>query len=106
MQCAQCQHVNRNAARFCTMCASPFGPICAACGTQNPAGGAFCDHCATPLSVDTAAVGPPRRRRGEAAWRFQTLLLGVMGLLQQQRDRTSLQRARKRLGVCTRLRLD
>ena len=26
MQCGQCQHVNRDAARFCAACASPLGP--------------------------------------------------------------------------------
>jgi hypothetical protein len=84
MQCAQCQQTNRDAARFCAACASPFGPTCVACGTQNPSGASFCDHCATPLTVDTTAAHPPPPGRpgGWAEVRLHALLPMVIGLLQ------------------------
>jgi class 3 adenylate cyclase/predicted ATPase len=87
MQCAQCQQTNRDAARFCAACASPFGPTCVACGTQNPSGASFCDHCATPLTVDTTTAHPPPPGRpgGWAGVRLQALLPMVIGLLQSDR---------------------
>ena len=86
MQCAQCQHVNREAARFCAACASPFGPTCGACGTQNPSGAAFCDHCATPLTVEATTTRPPQPQRpgGAAEARFHAVLPAVLGLLRQE----------------------
>jgi hypothetical protein len=86
MQCAQCQHVNREAARFCAACASPFGPTCGACGTQNPSGAAFCDHCATPLTAEATATRPPPPQRpgGAAEARFHAVLPAVLGLLRQE----------------------
>src|SRR4029453_16496036 len=87
MQCAQCQQTNRDAARFCAACASPFGPTCVACGTQNPSGASFCDHCAPPLTVDTTAAHPPPPGRpgGWAEVRLHALLPMVIGLLQSDR---------------------
>ena len=86
MQCAQCQHVNRDAARFCAACASPFGPTCGSCGTQNPSGAAFCDHCATPLTAEATATRPtpPQRPGGAAEARFHAVLPAVLGLLRQE----------------------
>jgi class 3 adenylate cyclase len=86
MQCAQCQHVNREAARFCAACASPFGPTCGSCGTQNPSGAAFCDHCATPLTAEATATRPsqPQRPGGAAEARFHAVLPAVLGLLRQE----------------------
>ena len=86
MQCAQCQHVNRDAARFCAACASPFGPTCGSCGTRNPSGAAFCDHCATPLTAEATATRPPQLQRpgGAAEARFHAVLPAVLGLLRQE----------------------
>ena len=86
MQCAQCQHVNRDAARFCAACASPFGPTCGSCGTRNPSGAAFCDHCATPLTAEATATRPPQLQRpgGAAEARFHAMLPAVLGLLRQE----------------------
>jgi class 3 adenylate cyclase len=83
MQCAQCQHVNREAARFCAVCASPLGATCVACETQNPSAAAFCDHCATPLTAETTATRPiqPKRPGGWAEVRFHVVLPAVIGLL-------------------------
>ena len=83
MQCAQCQHVNRDTARFCAACASPLGATCVACETQNPSAAAFCDHCATPLTAETTATRPIQSKRpgGWAEVRFHAVLPAVIGLL-------------------------
>jgi class 3 adenylate cyclase/predicted ATPase len=86
MQCAQCQHVNRDTARFCAACASPLGATCVACETQNPSTAAFCDHCATPLTAEATATRPPQPQRpgGAAEARFHAVLPAVLGLLRQE----------------------
>jgi hypothetical protein len=86
MQCAQCQHVNRDTARFCAACASPLGATCVACETQNPSAAAFCDHCATPLTAEATATRPPQPQRpgGAAEARFHAVLPAVLGLLRQE----------------------
>ncbi len=87
MPCAQCQHANRDAARFCAACASPLGATCASCGNQNPSGATFCDTCATPLIVDATAWNRAQARQQElwAERRFHTLLPAIICLLQRDR---------------------
>ena len=87
MQCSQCQHANRDAARFCAACASPFGATCAACGNQHPSGATFCDHCATPRIVDATDLHRYQSIQQEigAERRFHTLLPAIILLLQRDR---------------------
>ncbi len=61
MQCPQCQHENRDTARFCGNCAASLvrEVACLACGTSNPSGQKFCDGCAHRLTE--AGVIPPVR---------------------------------------------
>lgn len=56
MQCPQCQHTNREGAKFCAGCGSPLAVTCASCGNQNPPGAAFCDNCGTPLTNQTPVL--------------------------------------------------
>ena len=53
MQCSQCQHENRDTARFCEKCGSSLGLSCPSCGIQNRPGAAFCDTCGSGLSKET-----------------------------------------------------
>ncbi len=53
MQCPQCQHENRNTARFCEACGSTLALSCPSCGNQNRPGAVFCDRCGTPLTGPT-----------------------------------------------------
>ena len=59
MQCPQCQHENRDGARFCRECGARFEAVCPACGTRVEAGSKFCDDCGAPLTGSGAAAAPP-----------------------------------------------
>src|SRR5215510_10149715 len=50
MHCPQCQHENREEARFCEACGSKLELCCPSCGHQVRPGAAFCDQCGTRLS--------------------------------------------------------
>jgi class 3 adenylate cyclase/tetratricopeptide (TPR) repeat protein len=59
MQCPQCQHENRDGAKFCNECGAKLDAACPACGHQNPSGSGFCDECGArigPASAPTVAV--------------------------------------------------
>jgi class 3 adenylate cyclase len=58
MQCAHCQHENRETAKFCAACGQAFVVTCATCGNQNPPGAAFCDNCGMRLAMPTPASPP------------------------------------------------
>src|SRR5215475_4656113 len=57
MNCLRCQAENRDGARFCRECGSPFAAICSRCGATVEATSKFCDDCGTPL---TATLAPTR----------------------------------------------
>ena len=50
MQCPQCQHENRDTAKFCEACGSPLALRCPSCDNEVRPGATFCDHCGTRLS--------------------------------------------------------
>jgi len=64
MHCPECQHVNREGARFCAQCAASLeaAVACQRCGRVNPAGAKFCDGCGDAL----AAASPPEPPAGSA----------------------------------------
>jgi len=49
MRCPQCQHENREGAKFCEECGNRLELICPSCGTTLRLTAAFCDNCGTPL---------------------------------------------------------
>ncbi len=57
MQCPQCQHENREGAKFCAGCGSPLAITCASCGNKSPPGAAFCDNCGKPLTGQPTSPG-------------------------------------------------
>ena len=59
MHCLQCQHENREGARFCQACGSKLELSCPACGNLNQPAAAFCDHCGTPLATQPLAFKTP-----------------------------------------------
>jgi class 3 adenylate cyclase/tetratricopeptide (TPR) repeat protein len=67
MQCPQCQHANREQARFCEGCGTRLALQCAACGTELGPGARFCSECGTPVAAPTAALpavaAPPAASR-------------------------------------------
>jgi class 3 adenylate cyclase/tetratricopeptide (TPR) repeat protein len=58
MQCPQCQHENREGARFCRECGTRFDAVCPACGARIEAGSKYCDDCGAPLTGARATAAP------------------------------------------------
>src|SRR5262245_63765443 len=58
MQCPQCQHDNRDSARFCEACGTALVLPCPTCGIQPRPGATFCDTCGTRLREPPPAPSP------------------------------------------------
>ena len=65
MRCAQCQHDNREGAKFCEACGNKLELVCSACGTALRLGATFCDNCGAPLTQKPRG----KRRNGETGKR-------------------------------------
>jgi class 3 adenylate cyclase/predicted ATPase len=50
MRCTKCGADNREGAKFCSECATPFAARCPHCGAANKPGAKFCDECAASLA--------------------------------------------------------
>src|SRR6202521_4187190 len=62
-RCAKCGADNREGAKFCSECATPFAVKCPRCGAANKPAAKFCDECAaslTPASTTPETVEPVR----------------------------------------------
>src|SRR5271170_3213376 len=62
-RCTKCGADNREGAKFCSECATPFAVKCARCGAANKPAARFCDECAAslaPASTILEAVQPVR----------------------------------------------
>src|SRR5712692_10163597 len=51
MRCVKCGSDNREGAKFCSECATPFAIKCPRCGAVNTPSAKFCDECAAPLDA-------------------------------------------------------
>src|SRR5713101_2195167 len=51
MRCVKCGSDNREGAKFCSECATPFAIKCPRCGPVNTPSAKFCDECAAPLDA-------------------------------------------------------
>src|SRR5712692_2889832 len=70
MRCAQCQHDNREGAKFCEACGSKLELVCSACGTVLRLGAAFCDNCGTRLGEgEKAKRGKGEKENGQSGLR-------------------------------------
>jgi len=49
MKCLECQHENREGAKFCEECGEKLQPICPTCGSELRLQAKFCDECGTKL---------------------------------------------------------
>ena len=56
MQCPQCQHDNRDQAKFCEGCGTRLVLKCAECGTELGPGARFCSECGTPVMASPATA--------------------------------------------------
>ena len=61
MNCASCEHLNPDAARFCNRCGAALEISCSACSQPNPPASRFCNHCGTPLAEPAAEDAPAPR---------------------------------------------
>jgi class 3 adenylate cyclase len=55
MHCPQCQHDNREQARFCEGCGMRLALKCAACGTELGPNARFCSECGAPVAALTSS---------------------------------------------------
>ncbi|MEE8143374.1 MAG: AAA family ATPase, partial [Planctomycetota bacterium] len=55
MQWSQCQHENRDGAKFCDECGAPQASRCPSCGTENRPGAKFCNECGTSFTGQPSA---------------------------------------------------
>ena len=63
MQCVECQHQNREQARFCDECGAPLPICCESCGHGNRPLAKFCDECGAAL-VGQGGIAQPLERQG------------------------------------------
>ena len=85
MQCPQCQHENRETAKFCEACGARLIPLCLHCGHAASPQAKYCEECGAPLTALAAPREPSASPKAAAERRFQTLLLAVIGLLRHER---------------------
>ncbi|HLW70018.1 MAG TPA: AAA family ATPase [Candidatus Binataceae bacterium] len=69
MRCPKCGNDNRDGAKFCSECATPFSAKCRQCGADNSPGAKFCDECGTSLNAPdrASAAEAPRVPAPEVA---------------------------------------
>jgi uncharacterized membrane protein YvbJ len=65
IRCTKCGADNRDGAKFCTECATPFAAKCPQCGTSNTPGAKFCDECAASLA-SPSTVNPSANQSTQA----------------------------------------
>ena len=76
MLCPQCQQENREDAKFCDECGTPFATLCHHCGIANRPGAKFCTECGTslatqpPVSISAQQETLDESPRGPEAERF------------------------------------
>jgi hypothetical protein len=58
MQCSQCQHENREGAKFCDECGTQFVHACPHCGHELRPQAKFCDDCGTSLTTPVPETPP------------------------------------------------
>jgi class 3 adenylate cyclase/tetratricopeptide (TPR) repeat protein len=56
MQCARCQHDNREGRRYCAECGTSLALACPSCGFSNEPGEKFCGGCGAPLGPSVGAA--------------------------------------------------
>lgn len=63
MNCPNCQHENRPAAKFCDECGARLPSVCPACGSEVRPRAKFCDECGASLAAATSAPSTPTSPR-------------------------------------------
>src|SRR5947208_2487678 len=76
MQCPQCQHDNREQARFCEGCGTRLLARCSECGTELGPGARFCSECGTPA----AGPSPAALRMQESVKQYAAEIRSTVGV--------------------------
>ena len=84
MPCPQCQHENRETAKFCEACGARLIHCCFYCAHAVSPQATYCEECGAPLTALAAPRGGAASSEAAAERRFQTLLLAVIGLLRYE----------------------
>src|SRR5215510_7248229 len=58
MRCPQCEHENKDGAKFCNECGNKLEVVCPACATLNSPGSKFCNECGASLTEQSKVQGP------------------------------------------------
>lgn len=58
MHCPQCQHPNKDTAKFCEECGAKLVNVCPQCGHQAPPAATFCAECGTALTGKAKSKRP------------------------------------------------
>ncbi|WP_179138070.1 adenylate/guanylate cyclase domain-containing protein [Candidatus Entotheonella palauensis] len=87
MQCSQCQHDNRETAKFCEACGARHLNACLHCGHEVNHRAKFCEACGAPLMPGFAAPSsiPFQPHPVNSENRFHAALPVVMATLQRER---------------------
>jgi class 3 adenylate cyclase len=101
MQCPQCQHANREGAKFCNECATPLSLRFPSCGTLNPLGAKFCDECAASLTITAPVPTSPQPATQPATAPKPPLAYTPQHLTEKiLTSRSALEGERKQVTVC------
>ena len=73
MRCVQCQHENREKAKFCEGCGNKLELRCPSCRTILRVNAKFCDNCGTPVR----AAGKAHGNNGEQKNGFESRILDI-----------------------------
>jgi class 3 adenylate cyclase len=65
IRCTKCGADNREGAKYCAECATPFAAKCPQCGASNTPGAKFCDECAASLT-SPPTVNPAANQSAQA----------------------------------------
>ncbi len=86
MQCPQCQHDNREGAKFCDACGTRFVHACPHCAQEVRPQAKFCDECGATLTPSTPIPSPTQSRQPDvgAETQLYTVLPAVIALLQRE----------------------
>ena len=97
MRCPNCQHENRESAKFCEACATPLTRACITCGAGLRPTAKFCDECgapsAPPATREMQSPVPVRQERTPLAYTPKHLADKIL------QSKSALEGERKQLTV-------
>ncbi len=85
MQCAKCNHENRNTAKFCEACSAAIvAQTCSSCGAELRSTASFCDECGARVGP-SAVLSEQRDPRSYTPKHLADKILGARSVLEGER---------------------